>query len=52
MSGLLKGLDAKLANENFVNKAPAEVVEREHQRQAEYRSNLAKLHSSLQLIEA
>ena len=49
-TGLLKGLDAKLSNEKFVNKAPAEVVERERERQAEYRSNLEKLNSSLNVL--
>lgn len=49
-TGLLKGLDGKLANEKFTSKAPAEVVEREQQRQEEYRANLAKLNSSLSLI--
>jgi valyl-tRNA synthetase len=49
-TGLLKGLEGKLANENFVSKAPAEVVARERQRQAEYRENFEKLQSSLQLI--
>ena len=49
-TGLLKGLDGKLANANFVDKAPAEVVERERQRQGEYRDNLDKLQFSLQRI--
>ncbi len=49
-TGLLKGLDAKLSNEKFVNKAPAEVVERERERQVEYRSNLEKLNSSLNVL--
>lgn len=50
-TGLLKGLDAKLSNEKFTGKAPAEVVERERQRQEEYRVNVAKLNASLILIE-
>jgi valyl-tRNA synthetase len=49
-TGLLKGLDAKLSNEKFTGKAPAEVVERERQRQEEYRVNVAKLNASLILI--
>ena len=49
-TGLLKGLDAKLSNEKFTGKAPAEVVERERQRQEEYRVNVAKLNASLVLI--
>jgi len=48
--GLLKVLDAKLSNEKFTGKAPAEVVERERQRQEEYRVNVNKLNASLILI--
>ena len=50
-TGLLKGLDAKLANEKFTANAPAEVVERERQRQEEYSVNLVKLKASLDLIQ-
>ncbi len=50
--GLLKGLDAKLANEGFLNKAPAPVIERERERQNEYRAGLAKLEASLELLRS
>ena len=50
--GLLKGLEAKLGNEKFLQKAPPEVVDRERARQDEYRASLASLEASLELIEA
>jgi valyl-tRNA synthetase len=39
----LDGLDAKLANENFVSRAPAAVVESARARQAELRARIEKL---------
>ena len=48
---LLKGLDGKLANKGFVDKAPTEVVERERQRQLEYGDNLKKLQASLERLK-
>ena len=39
----LRSLDAKLANEQFVNNAPAHVVEQARNRQAELRAKLEKL---------
>jgi valyl-tRNA synthetase len=39
----LSGLDAKLANENFVSRAPAAVVESARARQAELRARIEKL---------
>ena len=47
LRGLLKGLDAKLAQEAFIAKAPPAVVERERQRRVEYGTNLAALEASL-----
>ena len=47
---LLKGLNGKLSNRGFLEKAPPEVVEREREREREYRANLEKLESSLQMI--
>jgi valyl-tRNA synthetase len=47
---LLKGLSGKLSNPGFLEKAPEEVVEREREREVEYRGNLEKLESSLQMI--
>ncbi|MEW6754095.1 MAG: valine--tRNA ligase [Candidatus Latescibacterota bacterium] len=44
---LVQGLEGKLGNPGFLAKAPAEVVERERQRQQEYRSSLERLEASL-----
>ena len=44
---LLQGLDSKLNQSAFLERAPGEVVERERQRQTEYRENLARLEISL-----
>ncbi|MDT8448627.1 MAG: valine--tRNA ligase [Wenzhouxiangellaceae bacterium] len=49
-----KGLDQasrKLANERFVANAPAEVVEKERQRLAEYRSKVEELQSQIVRLE-
>ena len=48
---LLKGMEAKLGNKSFLEKAPAEVVEREREREKEYRASLEKLESSLSLLK-
>ena len=48
--GLVKGLESKLSNSGFLEKAPAEVVERERTRKTEYEENLSKLRSSLELL--
>ena len=45
LAGNIKGKQAKLANEKFVNGAPAEIVERE-------RASLAQLESQLVAVEA
>ncbi len=41
------GIEKKLANENFVNKAPAQVVQRERDRLEDLRSQLASVTESL-----
>ena len=43
LEGHLKRLEAKLANDNFVTKAPAEVVRRERDKAAEAVNGLATL---------
>jgi valyl-tRNA synthetase len=51
LEGSLKGLRGKLSNEKFVQNAPAEVVEKERQKEADWQSQLAKLqelHSNLE----
>lgn len=45
LRGFIKGHSAKLANENFVNKAPEHVV-------AEVRETLANLEKQLESVEA
>lgn len=50
LEGSLKGLRGKLSNEKFVQNAPAEVVEKERQKEADWQNQLAKLqelHSNL-----
>ena len=49
---LLKGLEVKLGNKRFLEKAPAEVVDRERDRKVEYEGNLDKLRSSLELVRS
>lgn len=46
----LKRLAAKLSNENFVAKAPAEVVEKERAKQSMYEEKLASLREHLQML--
>ena len=52
LQGLLKGLDKKLGQPSFLEKAPAEVVERERLRKDEYGENLQKLEASLQALSS
>jgi valyl-tRNA synthetase len=47
VEGRLKGLLAKLDNKNFIERAPAEVVARERERQGELESEIAMLRRSL-----
>ena len=49
--GELKGLDAKLANPGFLNKAPANVVEAETERAEKLRAVVAKLEEQLAAME-
>ena len=50
-SAYLATLDAKLSNENFVNRAPAEIVAAEREKQAKARSELTKLSEQLIALE-
>ena len=43
--------EKKLANENFVNKAKAEVVEAEREKLATYTENLANLNERLHFVK-
>jgi valyl-tRNA synthetase len=51
ISGLLAGLEKKLSNEDFIRRAPKEVVEKERQKQADFAGKLRKLGESLELLE-
>ncbi|RPH99252.1 MAG: valine--tRNA ligase [Calditrichaeota bacterium] len=47
LEGQLQALTMKLSNENFVSRAPKEVVEKEQQKKADWENNLQKLRSVL-----
>jgi valyl-tRNA synthetase len=51
LAGLLEGTEKKLANESFVSRAPAEVVERERDKAHGQREQLAKLQAKLDLFQ-
>ncbi len=51
ITGLLKGIDSKLGNAKFVENAPADVVEREKDKQKSFGRTLEKLHTNLQSLE-
>ncbi|MBV9110278.1 MAG: valine--tRNA ligase [Gemmatimonadetes bacterium] len=51
IEGLATGTEKKLANESFVSRAPAEVVEREREKLAGYREQLEKLRGKLAALE-
>jgi valyl-tRNA synthetase len=48
----VEGLEKKLANESFVQRAPAEVVERERGRVADGRTRIASLREGLERLQA
>jgi valyl-tRNA synthetase len=50
LTALLAGIRAKLGNENFVARAPAEVVEKEKEKEAGIAMNLGKLQKSLDAL--
>jgi valyl-tRNA synthetase len=47
LAGALGGLDKKLGNENFVSRAPAEVVAQERERRERLAADLAALERNL-----
>jgi valyl-tRNA synthetase len=51
ISGLLKGIEAKLANQSFVERAPKEVVEKERGKLETFRQTLEKLHRNFDAIQ-
>ncbi len=48
----IRKVDAKLANESFVAKAPPEVVEENHERRAAFEATMLKLQAALKRVEA
>jgi valyl-tRNA synthetase len=48
----IEKVDAKLANESFVAKAPPEVVEEHRERRAAFEATLARLQAALKRVEA
>jgi valyl-tRNA synthetase len=44
---LVRGMEGKLGNPAFLDKAPPEVVAREREKEREYRASLAQLRESL-----
>lgn len=50
--GAHRGVEAKLGNDNFVSRAPAEVVERERERGAGLRDRITRLQERLELLPA
>jgi len=51
LSGQIAASDAKLGNEGFLKRAPAEVVEKEKRKREEYSAKLEKLRTNLEAIE-
>ncbi|MEA2013684.1 MAG: valine--tRNA ligase [Verrucomicrobiota bacterium] len=47
LQALLKGINAKLSNENFVNRAPEKVVKREKERKIEFEEKLKRLNNMM-----
>ena len=52
LKGELQKISGKLSNANFVDKAPADVVQKEKDRQAEFSSSLEKLENQKEKIAA
>ena len=48
---MLRGLNLKLSHHDFINKAPQEVVEKERQKQTDFREKLKKLQENLRALE-
>ena len=52
LAGQLKGVRAKLENEKFVSRAPAEVVDREREKEASFREQMEKLQEKLKTFQS
>ncbi len=47
----IAGIDKKLANKNFVERAPKEVVEEQHTRRADFETQIEKLNAALERLK-
>ena len=47
LQGQLSGTEAKLSNEQFVGKAPPQIIEREREKAASLREQVARLQEKL-----
>ena len=47
---MLSGIEQKLANDNFVSRAPAEVVEKEREKQETMHETLAKVEKNIEQL--
>lgn len=52
LTGFLKGVDAKLSNERFVNNAPAAVVEMERKKKSDATTKIENLKKSIQNLKS
>ncbi|KAB2925009.1 MAG: valine--tRNA ligase [Bacteroidetes bacterium] len=50
LTGQLNGVNAKLTNEKFVGKAPADVIEKERSKQKNFEETIAKLRNNLEQL--
>ncbi|MBN1397222.1 MAG: valine--tRNA ligase, partial [Bacteroidetes bacterium] len=50
LQGLVDGIERKLANANFVEKAPKDVVEKEREKQKNIKMNMEKLKANLEQL--
>jgi len=50
VQGFLKGIDAKLSNEGFVSKAPAQVIEQQRAKKIEHEETVARLQKLLNAL--
>ena len=52
LAGQLKGVQAKLANAKFMSRAPAEVVDREREKERSFQGQLEKLQEKLKALQS
>jgi len=50
VQGFLKGIDAKLSNDGFVSKAPAQVIEQQRAKKAEHEETIVRLQKLLNAL--